>query len=342
MLLKKDRNFVIPEPEVPAEGMGFHNPLDPNRDNADPRVVWCADTGYYYGISTGNTTLTMFRAKTMAELFRAGESKVIYEANVADDTYGFLWAPELHYVDGHWYIYTSTHQTAENKGFKHVIVLAAKTDDPFDGFVLGGHINHDVYAIDPTVHCWKGTWYICFSIVADHQQKLAIQRMKSPTEVEGSFTIMAKADYEWELVPPYHREGSPINEGAFFVERDGRLFIIYSGNGCWSDDYILGIIELVGDDPLDAGAWLKDDEPVMVKGNGNYGPGHATFFFSPDESELWISHHCLHDHNPSVTGMVRHCHCQRVYFDETGFPHIGMPVAKDVYYPLPAGDVGVK
>jgi GH43 family beta-xylosidase len=80
----------------------------------------------------------------------------------------------------------------------------------------------------------------------------------------------------------------------------------------------------------------------MTKGNGNYGPGHATFFFSPDGSELWISHHCLHDHNPSVTGMVRHCHCQRVYFDETGFPHIGMPVAKDVYYPLPAGDVGVK
>ena len=40
MLLKKDRNFVIPEPEVPAEGKGFYNPLDPNRDNAYPRVVW--------------------------------------------------------------------------------------------------------------------------------------------------------------------------------------------------------------------------------------------------------------------------------------------------------------
>ena len=126
MLLRKNSQFVIPEPEVPAEGMGFHNPLDPNRDNADPRVVWCAETGYYYGISTGNTTLTLFRARSMAELFRAGESKVIYEANAADDTYGYLWAPELHYVDGHWYIYTSTHQTAENKGFKHVIVLAAK------------------------------------------------------------------------------------------------------------------------------------------------------------------------------------------------------------------------
>lgn len=345
MLLKKNSNFVIPEPAVPGKGMGFYNPLDPSRDNADPRVVWCAATGYYYGISTGNTTLTMFRAKSMAELFRAGESKVIYEANAADDTHGFLWAPELHFVDGHWYIYTSTHQTAEDKGFKHVIVLSAKTDDPFDGFVLGGHINHDVYAIDPTVHRWgrDGKLYICFSIVdpADTQQKLAIQAMKSPTEVEGDFTVIAKAEYPWELVPPYDGNNA-INEGAFFVEKDGRLFIIYSGNGCWSDDYVLGILELVGDDILSADAWRKDDEPVMVRGNGNYGPGHATFFDSPDGTEFWISLHCLHDHNPSVTGMVRHCHCQKVYFDETGFPHIGMPAAKDVYYPLPSGDIGVK
>ncbi len=338
MLLRKNKDFVLPVPETPAEGKGFYNPLDPNRDNADPRVVWCAASGYYYGISTGNTSLTMFRARTLDDLFKRGESRVIYQASAEDDTWGYLWAPELHYLDGHWYIYTSTHQSATDKGFKHVIVLSAKTDDPFDGFVLGAHINHDIYAIDPTVKYWKGKLYICYSYI-DGQQKLAIQAMKSPTEVEGDFTVIAQAEYPWELVPPYTGR-SAINEGAFFVERDGRLFIIYSGNGCWSDDYILGILELVGDDILSADAWLKDDEPVLVRGNGNYGPGHATFFESPDGKEYWISMHCLHDHNPSVTPMVRHCHCQKVYFDETGFPHIGMPVSKDLYYPLPGGDCG--
>ncbi len=336
MLLKKNANFVIPTLQAPSEGHGFYNPLDPDKDIADPRVLWCEKTGYYYGISTGNTDLTLFRARTLDDLFKRGESKKIYEAKPEDDTWGYLWAPELHQIDGHWYIYTSTHQTATRTSFKHLIVLTAKTDDPFDGFVLGGHINYDVYAIDPTVYEWHGKWYICFSYINEGQY-LAIQAMKSPTEVEGDFTIIARAEYPWELVPPYVGNKT-INEGAFFVERDGRLFIIYSGNGCWSDDYVLGILELVGDDPLSAASWLKDDEPLVVKGNGNYGPGHATFFTSPDGKELWIAMHCLTAHNPSVTIMPRRCHCQRVFFDETGFPHIGSPISKAQYYPLPSGD----
>ncbi len=170
-------------------------------------------------------------------MFKAGKSNVVYKANPEDDTWGYLCEPELREIDRHWYIYTSAHQTAAKKDFKHVIVLTAKTDDPYDGFVLG-------------------------------------------------------------------------------------------------------ILELVGDDPLSADAWLKDDEPLVVKGNDNYGSGHATFFKSPDESEFWISMHCLDGHNPSVTEMARRCHCQRVFFGKTGFPHIGSPISKSVYYPIPSGDVG--
>ncbi len=337
MILRRNKDFAIPYLELPADGKGFYNPLDKEKNIADPCVVWCEKTGYYYGISTGNTTLTMFRARTFGDLFKRGESRIVYKADPKDDTWGYLWAPELHEIDGHWYIYTSTHQSATNKGFKHLIVLSARSDDPFDGFVLGAHINHDVYAIDPTVCKWRGELYICFSYV-DGQQLLAIQKMASPTEPDGAFTVIARPVYDWELVPPYIGQAA-INEGPFFIERNGRLFIVYSGNGCWSNDYVLGILECVGDDPLAANSWIKDDEPLLVKGNGNYGPGHATFFASPDGKEYWISMHCLDGHNPSVTAMARRCHCQRVYFDETGFPHIGSPVSKAQYYPLPSGDI---
>ncbi len=337
--MKKNKDFAIPVSEIPPQGQGFYNPLDPDRDNADPCVVWCEETGYYYGISTGGTKLTLFRARTLDDLFKRGESCVIYEANPKDDTWGCFWAPELHKIDGHWYIYTSTHQTATDRGFKHIIALTAKTDDPFDGFVLGGHINYNTFGIDPTVYKWRGKLYICFSAYANGDgQILAIQAMKSPTEEEGDFTVIARAEYPWELVPPYVG-GAAINEGAYFVERNERLFIVYSGNGCWSDDYVLGILELVGDDPLSADCWIKDNEPLLVRGNDNYGPGHATFFTSPKGDELWIAMHCLHGHNPSVMPMERHCHCQRVYFDDTGFPHIGVPVSKTQYYPLPSGDI---
>ena len=281
----------------------------------------------------------MHRAKKLSDMFSNSESRIIYTANDEEKTYGFLWAPELHFIDGKWYIYTSTHQTAEHRNFKHVICLKAKTDDPFDGFVLGGHINPEVYAIDPTIYQDKknGKLYICFSLVpcdGRWRQVLAIQEMKSPTEPIGEYTVIAEAKYDWELV-----RIPPINEGAYFVEKDGRLFIVYSGNGCWNNEYVLGILEYTGGDILSADSWVKDDVPLFEQGNGNYGPGHATFFYSPDRTELWICHHCLHEFNEKVEPMFRHCHCQKVFFDETGFPHLnGSPLPQNVRYAPPAGE----
>ena len=318
---------------------GYKNPLSALLDNADPCIVYCDFNKCYYGISTGDKTLTMHRAKKLSDMFSNSESRIIYTANDEDKTYGFLWAPELHFIDGKWYIYTSTHQTAENRNVKHVICLKAKTDDPFDGFVLGGHINPEVYAIDPTIYKDKknGKLYICFSLVPSdgrRRQVLAIQEMKSPTEPIGNYTIIAEAKYDWELI-----RIPPINEGAYFVEKDDRLFIVYSGNGCWNNEYVLGILEYTGGDILSADSWVKDEEPLFQQGNGNYGPGHATFFYSPDKTELWICHHCLHEFNEKVEPMTRHCHCQKVFFDKTGFPYLdGSPLPQNVKYKSPSGE----
>ena len=331
--MKRNESFKF---EYVTDENGYSNPLSDTLDTADPCIVYCDNTKYYYGIYTGDKTLTMHRSKKLSDMFSNSESKIIYEANEADDTYGFLWAPELHYIDGRWYIYTSTHQTAENKGFKHVICLQAKTDDPFDGFELGGHINHDLYAIDPTIYHDKknGKLYICYSYVPgtpEFRQVLAIQEMKSPTEPIGDYTIIARPELDWERL-------QPIDEGAYFVEKDGRLFIVYSANGCWLDDYMMGVLEFTGDNILDASAWKKLETPWFVKGNDCFGPGHATFFYSPDKTELWICHHCLHDTNPTKKPMPRHCHCQKVFFDETGFPHLGLPLPKNIKFVSPSGE----
>lgn len=341
--MRKNTNFEFQHRRDEA---GYQNPLSATIDNADPCIVYSEKDQCYYGISTGDKTLTMYRAKSLKDMFGACESAVVYEANDQEDTYGHFWAPELHFINGRWYIYTSTHLSREDEFFKHVMCLQAKTDDPFDGFELGAHINKDVFGIDPTIYQDKkhNKLYLCFSIVDDGKtvvigkQRLAIQEMKSPTEPVGEFSIIAEATYDWEQVPPYNG-GFTINEGAYFIEKDDRLFIVYSGNGCWSDDYLLGILEYTGGDILSPDSWVKDNVPLLVKGNGNYGPGHATFFYSPDKTELWVCHHCLHESDPENVVMPRHCHCQKVYFDETGFPHIGLPVPKGVGFELPSGEL---
>jgi hypothetical protein len=53
-------------------------------------------------------------------------------------------------------------------------------------------------------------------------------------------------------------------------------------------------------------------------------------FYSPDKTELWMCHHCLDASNPKQTPMTRRVHVQKVLFDKTGFPHLGLPVPKGI------------
>jgi hypothetical protein len=40
--------------------------------------------------------------------------------------------------------------------------------------------------------------------------------------------------------------------------------------------------------------------------------------------------------------MPRHCHVQKVFFDETGFPHADMPIESDKYFEEPSGGKDTK
>lgn len=319
----------------------FVNPMG-NCGHPDPCIVYCENEKCYYGISTdgeklwGTDKLILHRSENFEDMFVKSESCLAYCSNAEDDTYGYLWAPELHFINGKWYIYTSC-QNAPDDDTKHIIVLEAKTDSPFDGFKMCGHINRNVYAIDPTVYFDEDNeeLYLCCSPIIDGMQMLSIQKLKTPSEPIGEIAIIAKPELEWELVPPYDK--IPIVEGGYFVKSpNGRLFIIYSANGCWSDDYAMGLIEFKGGNIVNSDSWKKYPLPVVKKSNGNYGPGHATFFYSPDKSELWICYHCLETSNPENKPMKRRCHCQRVYFDETGFIHIGELVMSGTDYPVPS------
>ena len=92
---------------------------------------------------------------------------------------------------------------------------------------------------------------------------LEIAYLDKPNVLGSARAQIARATYPWETVPPYSGNWT-INEGAFFVESKGRLFIIYSGNGCWSDEYCLGVLEYVGGDYVSQAAWLKHPEPILT------------------------------------------------------------------------------
>lgn len=340
-MIESNKNFIIPNrPEVEK---GFFNPLK-ETDGADPCVMYDRESGLYYGINTtGDKELRIYRAKSLADLYHNGEEAVAYRDCDEEKTYGPMWAPELYHFGNRWYIYTVSAANPDRSGIKHCICLESNTNDPFDGFHCAAHFMPDKFFIDPTVYYDEksGKYYMCYSPAAcgDVFQTLAIAEMDTPTHIVREGEIIAKPELNWELVPPYVGDGS-IVEGAYFVKHGDRLFILYSANGCWSDRYCIGLLEYKGGDLLKKESWEKYDEPIfeMCAEEKVFGPGHATFFTSPDGTETWICHHCMHEHNETCEGTIRFVHCQKVYFDETGFPHIGKPWPVNTALPLPSGE----
>ena len=317
----------------------FRNPVSPG-DAPDPFVTYDGETGYYYLLFTRGGCVEIFRSRRIASLMTGGESKIIYRANgEKDGIWGDIWAPEMHRGnDGRRYIYTSGRIRPEPSE-KRIFVLRAKTADPFGDWEFVRLLYTDVFAIDPTVYTARdGTQYFVSSRV-DRQfgQVLDICRMTSPVLLDPQRTTIARAELDWELVPPYTGR-SAIVEGAFFLEHGPRLFLIYSANGCWSDGYALGVLEFTGGDICDASNWKKHPKPLLVAGNGVYGPGHASFFRSPDGTEVFCAYHGMREHNEKALPAPRLINVQRVYFDETGYPVMGEAIGYGTDIPVPSGE----
>ena len=318
----------------------FRNPISPS-DASDPFLTYDPVTDYYYSLFTLGTRLELFRSRHADTIITDNDSKIIYVPNgERDGIWGDIWAPEMHRApNGRWYIYTSGRMNPEPSQ-KRVFVMEGPKDDPFEGeWVFRGKPFPDVFSIDPTVYTSKdGKQYICASRV-DHVygQVLDICDLEDPYTCGKNHTTIARAELDWELVPPYVKEQA-IVEGAFFLENNGRLFIIYSANGCWSDDYCLGVLEHTGGAICDASNWKKHDKPLFVHGNGLYGPGHASFFRSPDGQEVWCAYHGMKEHNENVTPATRYFNIQRVFFDETGYPVMDLPTGYDVDITAPSGE----
>ncbi len=316
----------------------FSNPISPD-DTPDPFITYDADTGYYYALYTQVDRIKLFRHKHAADVFTAGESKVLYRATGKDNVWGDVWAPEMHRgSDGLWYVYSSSRIAREESG-KQVFVLGSLTSDPFGEWEFKGRPAEPVFSIDPTVYtAHDGTQYMCYSRFDDkYGQVLEIAKMKNPYTCYSG-TRIAKAELDWELVAPYVGAHA-ILEGAFFLENGDRLFLIYSANGCWSDHYALGVLEYIGGDLCSPESWKKHAEPLLSYGNDVYGPGHASFFRSPDGTEVWCAYHGMRYANKTVTYAPRYCHLQKVEFDETGYPIMGQPIGYRKRITPPSGEI---
>jgi GH43 family beta-xylosidase len=242
-----------------------------------------------------------------------------------------IWAPELHFLQGRWFIYFAA-DDGDNADHR-MYVLEGTSADPQAPFRFKGKIAAptDRWAIDGTIlkmpggklyfiwAGWPGT--------NDGVQNLYIAPMSNPWTVSGKRVCISRPDHPWE-----QRDYPHINEGPETLWHDGKLFIIYSASAFWDDNYCLGQLTWTGGDVLNPKSWVKKSEPVFVRTAEVFGPGHCSFVKSPDGKEDWIVYHA---HVAQGTRQ-RDVRIQRFTWNPDDSPDFGAPVSPGVPLPVPS------
>ncbi|MCR6112267.1 family 43 glycosylhydrolase [Bacillus sp. A301a_S52] len=307
----------------------YSNPLIEQR--ADPYIYKHID-GYYY--FTGSYPLydriVLRRAKTIEELSDA-EEVVIWEAHGSGIMSKHIWAPELHYINGKWYI----HFAAGDKDDVWAIrpyVLETGSDNPLTGkWEEKGQINTDFqsFSLDATTFEHKGKRYLVWAQKVDNDtvSNLYIAEMSNPWTIRGKQVLLATPEYAWE------QSGFYVNEGPAMINRNGNVYIAYSGSAT-DDRYAMGL--LIADensDLLNPKSWEKLSDPVMVSNEKTreYGPGHNSFTVAEDgETDLFVYHARSYkeiEGNP-LYDFNRHTRVQELLWRTDGLPYFGKPGQK--------------
>lgn len=310
----------------------FSNPLMPG--GPDPWVIQ-KDGTYYYTYTQGSK-LVILETKSMSELASARRHEV-YTPPTNQPYSQNLWAPELHEIDGKWYFYFAADNGSNANHRMYVLENSAPT--PVSGnWELKGKVGDSTneWAIDGTILRHAGKMYMIWSggNAGAPPQNIYIAPMSNPWTISGPKVMIATPNYAWE------KNGNPINEGPqVLINPKGRVYVVYSGSGFWSDGYCLGLLTLKeGGDPLVAADWSKQNHPVfsMRPESSIYGPGHNGFFKSPDGKEDWMIYHARSVANDG--NAIRRPYIQRFTWNSDGSPNFGLPANSALKLKRPSGE----
>jgi GH43 family beta-xylosidase len=313
----------------------FSNPL--LASGPDP-WVYQKDGTYYFLITTGGD-VRIRKTTKMSELPASPIVTAWKPVANAPNSHD-VWAPELHFLDGKWYIYF-TAGPGNCCGGQRLWVLENASPDPTQGtWTEKGKLavpGQDLWAIDGTILEQNGKRYLLWSgqEPGSDQQNIYIAQMSTPWALTGPRVQLSHPQYSWE------QNGLPkVNEGPEVLQHGGKTFIVYSASHCSTDDYALGMLTATATaNPMDPSAWTKSATPVFAKNpsGGAYGPGHNGFFKSKDNSEDWIIYHANNQVGQGC-GNARNPRMQKFTWNTDGSPNFGAPVGINVALPKPAGE----
>ncbi|MDQ8180752.1 glycoside hydrolase family 43 protein [Pelagicoccus sp. SDUM812005] len=295
---------------------------------ADPHILKASDGYYYFSASVPEyDRLELRRSRTIAGLAEANRVTVWTKPEEGPFS-DLIWAPEIHFVRGAWYIYFAAAPSREIKYdlFQHRMYaihtdaanpLAGDWSDP-----VRIETGMDTFCLDATVFEHRGELFYVWAqkeIGIEGNSNLYIAKMDTPLTLATKPVRLSVPEFDWEI------RGFWVNEGPSILKRNGKVFLSYSASAT-DENYAMGLLYADEDcDLLDPRSWTKRREPVLGSRPEfkHFGPGHNSFTVSEDGQDDLLVYHAreyTEIEGDPLWDPNRHTFVKKLLWDETGMP----------------------
>jgi len=313
-----------------ADGV-IANPLI--RRRADPFICRHTDGYYYFTASVPEyDRVELRRSRTIAGLATAAPVVIWWKPETGPMS-DLIWAPEIHYIDGAWYVYVAAAPSREIRDglFQHrIYVLTTAASDPLTGpWQVAGRMDTglDTFCLDATTFAHRGRRYFVWAQkhpAITGNSNLYIAQMATATRLGGRSTLLTRPEHEWEI------QGFLVNEGPAVLIRHGKVFVSYSASAT-DERYCMGLLYADESAPLlEAASWTKSPRPVFetCAEREIFGPGHNSFTVSEDGGRDVLVYHARNYREivgDPLWNPDRHTCLQPLEWDAQQMPVFGLP-----------------
>jgi GH43 family beta-xylosidase len=323
--------FVLP---ASATLITVRNPVVSQR--ADTAVYKHSDGYYYMTASVPDYKRVELRRSTTLQGLGTAATTNAFVAPSSGALSGWIWAPDIQYYDGAWYMYFSASPNTARFDQRLYWIRNTCANPMTCSWSAPQRFNTgwESFQLDAASFVNRGVRYFVWaqdSPSTNYNSHMYIARMNGATGITGAAVEIARPTYSWEM------EGvAGVVEGPSPLVRNGRVFIAYSASATDSR-YKLGLLSASDTaDLLNPASWAKRPNPVFQTANGVYGPGHGSFTVAEDNTTDMLVYHARDYANPTpdaLTDPNRHTRLQQLYWQENGDPFFGQPVPSTVTNP---------
>ena len=191
---------------------------------------------YYFTASYPAYDRILLRSAQTLDALAGAEEVEVWHKHETGMMSKNVWAPELHYLDGRWFLYFAAGEAEEQWKIRPYVLECAGQDPLRDTWIERGpmkaadadEFSFRAFSLDATIFESDGKRYYVWAEkvgVGKMISNLYIAEMESPYKLKTVQVLLTTPDYDWERVMYW------VDEGPAVLKRNGNIYLTFSSSG---------------------------------------------------------------------------------------------------------------